>query len=53
VESESDYAGGIYFDSQGLPRAKGQPIRNTTARLSVVINEEWPIQRAGKTPDQG
>src|SRR5215469_1794958 len=54
VENESDYAGGIYFDTQGLPQAKGQPIRDAIARyVSVVINEEWPIQRAGKTPDQG
>jgi hypothetical protein len=54
VESESDFAGGIYLDTQGLPQAKGQPIRDAVARyVSVVINDEWPIQRAGKTPDQG
>jgi hypothetical protein len=54
VEAESDYAGGIYLDTQGLPQAKGQPIRDAVARyVSVVINEEWPDQRAGKTPDQG
>ncbi len=54
VEDESDYAGGIYLDTQGLPQAKGQPIRDAVARyVSVVINEEWPIQREGKTPDQG
>jgi Protein of unknown function (DUF4239) len=54
VESESDYAGGIYFDTRGLPQAKGQPIRNAISRyVSAVINEEWPTQRAGKTPDQG
>ena len=56
VENESDYAGGIYLDTQGLPQAKGQPFyRDAVARyVSVVlINEEWPIQRAGKTPDQG
>ncbi len=54
VENESDFAGGIYLDTQGLPPAKGQPIRDAVARyVSVVINEEWPIQRAGKTPDQG
>ncbi len=44
----------IYLDTQGLPQAKGQPIRDAVRRyVSVVINEEWPIQRAGKTPDQG
>jgi hypothetical protein len=54
VEAESDFAGGIYLDTQGLPQAKGQPIRDAAARyVSVVINEEWPIQRAGKIPDQG
>ena len=54
VESESDFAGGIFLDTQGLPQAKGQPIRDAVARyVSVVINEEWPIQRAGKTPNQG
>jgi hypothetical protein len=25
VESESDFAGGIYLDTQGLPQGKGQP----------------------------
>jgi hypothetical protein len=54
VESESDFAGGIYLDTQGLPQAKGQPIRDAVAHyVNVVINDEWPIQRAGKTPDQG
>ena len=54
VESESDYAGGIYLDTKGLPDAKGKPIRDAAARyVSVVINEEWPDQRAGKTPEQG
>src|SRR3984893_6365719 len=54
VENESDYAGGIYLDTGGLPQARAQPIREAVARyVNVVINEEWPIQRAGKTPDQG
>src|SRR6202022_2625851 len=54
VEAESDYAGGIYLDTQGLPQAKGKEIRDAVARyVTVVINEEWPIQRAGKVPDQG
>src|SRR6195256_1819204 len=54
VENESDYAGGIYLDTQGLPQAKGQPIRDAVAHyVGVVINDEWPIQRAGKTPYQG
>src|SRR6267154_867126 len=42
VEAESDFAGGIFLDTQGLPQAKGQPIRDATARyVSVVINEGW------------
>jgi hypothetical protein len=54
VEDESDFAGGIYLDTQGLPQAKGKPIRDATARyVSVVIEDEWPIQRAGRMPDQG
>jgi hypothetical protein len=54
VENESDFAGGIYLDTQGLPPAKGQPIRDAIARyVTVVIKDEWPVQREGKTPDQG
>lgn len=54
VENESDFAGGIYLDTLGLPQAKGQVIRDAVERyVSVVINEEWPIQREGKQPDQG
>jgi Protein of unknown function (DUF4239) len=54
VEAESDYAGGIYLDTQGLPEAKGNEIRDDVSRyVSVVIDEEWPIQRAGRVPDQG
>jgi hypothetical protein len=54
VEAESDYAGGIYLDTQGLPEAKGQPIRDAVKHyVDVVINDEWPNQRAGKTPDEG
>jgi hypothetical protein len=54
VEAESDYAGGIYLDTQGLPEAKAKPIRDAVARyVSVVIDDEWPVQRAGKVPDQG
>jgi hypothetical protein len=54
VENESDYAGGMYLDSAGLPDAKGQEIRDALAKyVSVVVDVEWPIQRTGKTPDQG
>jgi hypothetical protein len=54
VETESDLVGGIFLDTRGLPQAKGKEIRDAAARyVSVVINDEWPIQQAGKTPDQG
>ena len=54
VEDESDYAGDIYLDTQGLPPAKGKEIRDAVERyVNVVVNEEWPTQRAGKVPDQG
>jgi uncharacterized protein YacL len=37
-----------------LPDAKGQEIRDALAKyVSVVVDVEWPIQRTGKTPDQG
>jgi hypothetical protein len=54
VENESDYAGGMYLDTAGLPDAKGKEIRDALAKyVSVVIEVEWPIQRRGVTPDQG
>jgi hypothetical protein len=54
VENESDYAGGIYLDTAGLPQAKGEKIRETISRyVTVVIDEEWPLQREGKVPVQG
>jgi hypothetical protein len=54
VENESDFAGAIFLDTQGLSQAKGQLIRDAVARyVSVVIEDEWPIQRAGKIPNQG
>lgn len=31
----------------------GASSRAVARYVSVVINDEWPIQRAGKTPDQG
>src|ERR1700751_2956157 len=54
VEDESDYAGGMYLDTAGLPDAKGKEIRDALAKyVTVVIEEEWPIQRTGRTPDEG
>jgi len=54
VENESDYAGGMYLDTAGLPDAKGQEIRDALVKyVGVVVEVEWPIQRTGKTPDEG
>ncbi|MGH7880535.1 MAG: hypothetical protein ACREQD_13705, partial [Candidatus Binataceae bacterium] len=54
VETESDLAGDIYLDTQGLPKARGEGIRHDIAQyVSTVIDDEWPTQRAGKTPEQG
>jgi hypothetical protein len=54
VENESDYAGGMYLDTAGLPEAKGLEIRHALEKyVDVVIKVEWPIQRDGMTPDQG
>lgn len=45
---------GMFLDTAGLPDAKGQEIRDALVKyVSVVINVEWPIQREGKTPNQG
>jgi hypothetical protein len=54
VENESDYAGGMYLITSGLPDEPGQKVRDSLAKyVNVVINDEWPIQRRGVTPDQG
>src|SRR5258707_3241733 len=48
VENESDYAGGIYLDTQGLPQAKGKEIRDAVGRyVTVVIDDQWPMPQAG------
>jgi hypothetical protein len=54
VDSEADYVGSIYRDTQGLPPAVGQPIRDDLQQyVTTVVNQEWPVQQGGKTPDQG
>ena len=41
VENESDYAGGMYLDTAGLPDAKGQEIRDALVKyVSVVVDVE-------------
>jgi hypothetical protein len=54
VENESDYAGSMYLITSGLPDETGQKIRGALANYArVVIDDEWPIQRKGVTPDRG
>jgi hypothetical protein len=54
VENESDYVGSMYLITSGLPDETGQKIRDALANyVGVVIDDEWPIQRQGVTPDQG
>jgi hypothetical protein len=54
VDGEADYVGSIYRDTQGLPPEMGQSIRDDLQEyVSTVVNQEWPVQREGKTPDQG
>jgi hypothetical protein len=54
VDSEADYVGSIYRDTQGLPPEVGQSIRDDLEQyVTTVVNQEWPVQREGKTPDQG
>jgi hypothetical protein len=53
VESEADFVGSIYRDTLGLPTQMGQDIRKDIQQyVSTVVDDEWPIQREGKTPDQ-
>src|SRR5271155_5927672 len=50
VENESDYAGGMYLDTAGLPDGKGKEIRDALQKyVSVVIDVEMAIQRGRVT----
>jgi hypothetical protein len=54
VNSEADYVGSIYRDTLGLPAGMGQAIRSDTQQyVTTVIDDEWPAQQAGRTPNQG
>lgn len=54
VDNEADYVDSIYRDTQGLPDQMGQDIRNDLQEyVGTVIHDEWPEQRAGRTPTQG
>ena len=54
VDTEADYVGSIYFDTQGLPAQMGHNIReDLRAYVKTVIEDEWPVQRTGNVPAQG
>ncbi len=54
VDTEADYVGGIYFDTQGLPAQMGVDVRaDLRLYVKTVIDDEWPVQRTGNVPSQG
>jgi hypothetical protein len=54
VDTEADYVGGIYFDTQGLPAQMGHDVRaDLRLYVKTVIDDEWPVQRTGNVPSQG
>jgi hypothetical protein len=54
VQSEADFVDSIYRDTEGLPMQMGRDIRrDVELYVNNVINQEWPTQRSGKTPEQG
>jgi hypothetical protein len=54
TDNEADYLGSIYRDTEGLSPSMGQGIReDLKSYVSTVVNQEWPMQQQGKTPDQG
>jgi hypothetical protein len=54
VDREADYAGSIYRDTQGLPGDMGQAVRrDINDYVKIVVDQEWPEQEAGQTPEQG
>ncbi|MGH7905141.1 MAG: hypothetical protein ACREP6_00770 [Candidatus Binataceae bacterium] len=54
VDSEADYVGNIYRDTQGLPPSMGLSVRTDLQQyVRIVIDKEWPVQELGKVPRQG
>ncbi len=54
VQSEADFVGSIYRDTQGLPNEMGKNIRaDLQDYVNIVIRREWPEQSAGETPTEG
>lgn len=54
VDSEADYVGSIYRDTQGVPGVTGADIRaQMRTYVKAVIDEEWPVQQRGEVPRAG
>ncbi len=54
VQSEADFVGSIYRDTQGLPAEMGKDIRaDLRDYVDIVIQREWPAQRNGDIPSEG
>jgi hypothetical protein len=54
VQSEADFVGSIYRDTQGLPADMGKDIRaDLRDYVDIVIQREWPAQRNGEMPSEG
>lgn len=54
VQSEADFVGSIYRDTQGLPADMGRDIRaDLREYVGIVIQREWPQQRNGEMPSEG
>jgi len=54
VQSEADFVGSIFRDTQGLPTDMGKAIRaDLQEYVTIVIEREWPQQRDGKLPTEG
>jgi hypothetical protein len=54
VQSEADFVGSIYRDTQGLPADMGKEIRaDLRSYVDIVIEREWPQQQAGRMPTAG
>jgi hypothetical protein len=47
VEAESDYAGAIYLDTEGLPAAKGEKIRDAVDRYVSVCHPRRVVEPTG------
>ncbi len=54
VDNEADYVGNIYRDTRGLTPEAGQAVRDDLNEyVNDVVNNEWPLQHRGETPQSG